>query len=185
MELYVTERLVLRQLDERSAAAVLDYFIRNRYFLTEWEAERPAEFYSLAFQEQSLKNDMTAYLAGSSFKLWIYKKEEPEKVIGCVSFGAIIRGILQSCILGYKLDHSELKKGYITEAIQKALEVIFEVHRLHRVEAPIMPKNVASIAVVKKLGFINEGLARKMIKVNGVWEDHQRWAIVAESSDTF
>jgi [ribosomal protein S5]-alanine N-acetyltransferase len=180
VETYYTERLVLRQLDEHSAVIVLDYFKRNRDFLTEWEAKRPDEFYTLEYQRESLVNDLAAYQAGSSLKLWMFKKEEPEKVIGCISFGAIVRGILQSCILGYKLDEAEVKKGYITEGIRKAIDVMFRVHNLHRIEAPIMPKNEASIGVVKKLGFTNEGISRKMIMVNGVWEDHIRWAVINE-----
>ena len=35
-----------------------------------------------------------------------------------------------------------------------------------------MPKNKASIKVVKKIGFEYEGLGRKYLKINSMWEDH-------------
>ncbi|KNF08661.1 acetyltransferase [Gottschalkia purinilytica] len=66
----------------------------------------------------------------------------------------------------------EVNKGYITEAIKKGIDIMFNNYGLHRIEANIMPKNKPSLRVVGKLGFYNEGLARKYLKINGVWEDH-------------
>lgn len=66
----------------------------------------------------------------------------------------------------------------MTEALHKAIEVVFTEYDLHRVEAPVMPKNKASIKVLKKLGFREEGITKQMLKVNGVWEDHIRWSLL-------
>jgi [ribosomal protein S5]-alanine N-acetyltransferase len=49
---------------------------------------------------------------------------------------------------------------------------MFQELGLHRIEANIMPKNKRSLRVVEKLGFYNEGLAYKYLKINGKWEDH-------------
>lgn len=35
-----------------------------------------------------------------------------------------------------------------------------------------MPKNQRSLMVTEKLGFYNEGIAQKYLKINGIWEDH-------------
>lgn len=35
-----------------------------------------------------------------------------------------------------------------------------------------MPHNHASIKMIKKCGFINEGLATQYLMINGKWEDH-------------
>lgn len=50
--------------------------------------------------------------------------------------------------------------------------IIFDDMKLHRIEANIMPKNKQSLKVVEKLGFYDEGLAYKYLKINGKWEDH-------------
>jgi ribosomal-protein-alanine N-acetyltransferase len=60
----------------------------------------------------------------------------------------------------------------MTEAISAGVSVIFEDYGLHRIEANIMPKNKRSLRVAEKLGFYNEGYAKKYLKINGVWEDH-------------
>jgi ribosomal-protein-alanine N-acetyltransferase len=49
---------------------------------------------------------------------------------------------------------------------------MFGEYGLHRIEANIMPRNAASLRVVEKAGFHREGLAKKYLKINGVWEDH-------------
>jgi ribosomal-protein-alanine N-acetyltransferase len=46
-------------------------------------------------------------------------------------------------------------------------------------EANIQPTNVASIALVKACGFLQEGYSPRYLKINGCWRDHERWAILA------
>ncbi len=62
----------------------------------------------------------------------------------------------------------------MTEAVGKVVEYAFDVLGLHRLEANIMPRNKASLRVVEKLGFSEEGLSRKLLLINGRWEDHVR-----------
>jgi hypothetical protein len=56
----------------------------------------------------------------------------------------------------------------------------FEDLRLHRVQISIIPRNQASRRVAEKLELRNEGLAERYLEINGVWEDHFRFAITAE-----
>ncbi|KXG08939.1 hypothetical protein AT864_02847 [Anoxybacillus sp. P3H1B] len=180
MRVYETDRLRLRELDDTFAETVLRYYEKNRDFLQKWEADRQEHFFTLEYQANRLRQDLELAKAGNLLKLWLFRKDAGDEAptIGCISFSHIIRGIFQSCILGYKLDQEEIKKGYITEALKKGIDIIFNEYRLHRIEAPIMPKNKASIRVVKKLGFECEGIAKKMLKVNGKWEDHIRWVLL-------
>ena len=83
-----------------------------------------------------------------------------------------------SCHLGYKLDKDHINKGFMTEAVKKGIEIIFNEYRLHRIEANIMPHNRGSARVVEKLGFYNEGLARQYLKINNNWEDHIHWVLL-------
>ena len=39
-------------------------------------------------------------------------------------------------------------------------------------EANVMPRNKASLRVLEKNRFVNEGLSKYYLKINGVWEDH-------------
>ncbi|MGQ0453634.1 GNAT family N-acetyltransferase, partial [Bacillus sp. SS-TM] len=122
--------------------------------------------------KQEEKKDIKATESSKALENPQDKKGDDTKIIGCISFNLIVRGIYQSCVLSYKLDKAELNKGYTTEALRKAIQVAFGEFQLHRIEAPIMPRNLASIQVVTKIGFQYEGVSRKMLMVNGVWEDH-------------
>ena len=111
---------------------------------------------------------------GEMFRFWIFKKEEvrDRRTIGTVALSNIVRGGFQSCHLGYKLDETELRKGYMSEAIRGVVDFAFREIDLHRIEANIIPRNAASLGTVEKLGFYHEGLAVKYLQINGRWEDH-------------
>ncbi|MBB6634973.1 GNAT family N-acetyltransferase [Cohnella thailandensis] len=167
-----TARLRLRTLDKSHAEQVRDYFARNRDFLEPWEARRSEEYYTVKTHKKLLAADRESEELGQMFKVWIFKSEEPQRVIGSISLSNIVRGAFLSCHLGYRLDHEEVNKGYMTEALREVIRYAFEGLKLHRIEANIMPRNAASLAVVEKLGFYQEGLARKYLYINGAWEDH-------------
>ena len=57
--------------------------------------------------------------------------------------------------------------------------LIFEL-ALHRVEVNIRPENGASVRVVEKLGFVEEGVARGLLFIDGAWRDHRCFALLAE-----
>jgi len=169
---YETERLLLKILDKSDAELVFDYYLRNKHFLEEWEPLKEKNFYLIDYQQEQLEKDLGNMKNNSLLRLWVFKKQEQKKIIGSIGFNNIVRGAFQSCHLGYKLDQDEINNGYITEAIQKGIDIIFNGFKLHRIEANIMPKNTRSLRVVEKLGFYNEGLAYKYLKIDGKWEDH-------------
>jgi ribosomal-protein-alanine N-acetyltransferase len=83
-----------------------------------------------------------------------------EVIIGTIGFSSIVFGAFQSCYLGYRLDRGELNKGLATEALRATIRFVFTEFRLHRIEANVMPRNVASKKVLENLGFQNEGISR-------------------------
>ncbi len=171
-KVYNTERLILKVLDGSSSQIVLDYYLRNRSFLEEWEPVRSEEFYTKEYQEQQLENDLSMIKDKTLLRLWIFKRNEESRVIGTIGFSNIVWVTFLSCFLGYKLDKDEINKGYMTEAVNKGIEIMFCEYGLHRIEANIIPKNKRSLRVTEKLGFYNEGTALKYLKINGIWEDH-------------
>ncbi|WP_442600690.1 GNAT family N-acetyltransferase [Paenibacillus sp. KN14-4R] len=179
----ITERLILRSIDVSEADQLLDYVIRNKEFLKEWEVVKTSEYFTLEAQQQSITTDNLNMERGLLYKVWIYKRDEPDKIIGSIALSNIVRGAFLSCHLGYRIDQEESNKGYITEGIKQMIEVAFNELQLHRIEANIMPKNAASLKVVEKLGFYHEGLAKKYLKINGKWEDHIHMVLINEEME--
>lgn len=175
---YETDRLLLKVLGPSHAELTLEYYLRNCSFLKVWEPVREEAFFTLEKQRELLTQDQTDFESGRLFRAWIFKKGEEDRAIGTFGFSNIVRGAFLSCFLGYKLDGEETGKGYMAEALQKGISIMFEEYGLHRIEANIMPKNKASLRMVEKLGFCNEGLSRQYLKINGVWEDHIHMALL-------
>jgi len=177
-----TERLVLKVLDENAADQVLDYYERNEEFLGEWEPLKDHEFYTLDYQREALRKELPKITEDGAFRVWLFIKEDAfSRTIGSISLNNIVHGAFLSCHLGYKLDRNEINQGYMTEALKKAIEFTFTTLGLHRIEANILPRNVRSMRVVKKLGFYDEGLAKKYLRINGKWEDHIHMVLLNEA----
>jgi len=171
-DIYETERLVLKILGPTNAELVLNYYLANRAFLAEWEPMRSEDFYTQEYHKKQLQSDLNHIENGNLLRLWLFVKGNVNRIIGCVGFINIVRGAFLSCHLGYKSDKDEINKGYATEAIQKGIDIVFNEFKLHRIEANIMPCNKQSLRVTEKLGFYNEGLAYKYLKISGNWENH-------------
>lgn len=172
-----TERLVLRVVNESATEQVLDYVLRNKQFLEQWEVERTEDYYTLQAQRKLLIDETRKIESGDAFKVWIYKKEQPDRIIGSIGLSNLVRGAFLSCHLGYRVDKDECNKGYMAEALKEVIAYGFNVLGLHRIEANIMPRNKASMKVIENLGFYHEGLALKYLKINGIWEDHVHMVI--------
>jgi ribosomal-protein-alanine N-acetyltransferase len=175
-----TERLALKVLDPSYAARVLAFFTHNREFLREWNPTTTREFYTVGFQREKLAQELDLIREGYLLRLHLFAREDTafERVVGIVALNNIVRGAFQACHLGYQIDERDANKGLITEALRGAIAYAFDQMKLHRIEANIMPRNIRSRRVAEKLGFAEEGLARKYLKINGVWEDHIHYVIL-------
>ena len=101
-------------------------------------------------------------------------------MVGSVNLSQIVRGTFQSAYMGYQVFQPFARQRYMTDAMTLVLRVTFVRLRLHRVEANIQPTNAASIALVKRAGFLKEGYSPRYLKIGGRWRDHERWAMTAE-----
>jgi len=101
-------------------------------------------------------------------------------IVGFFNISEIVRGVFQSAFLSYGAVAVYAGHGYMSEGLELVLARAFTDLRLHRLEANIQPGNTASIALVKRAGFVYEGFAERYLKIGGRWRDHEHWAIRAE-----
>src|SRR6267142_6882373 len=101
-------------------------------------------------------------------------------ILGSMNVSQIYCGGFQGAYLGYYVGAPFAGQGYMTEAIELILRYAFEHLKLHRLEANIQPENLASLALVKRAGFVREGYSRRYLRIGRRWRDHERWAIIAE-----
>lgn len=114
------------------------------------------------------------------FRGLVVCRTDDGQMVGVVNLSEIVGGIFRSAYMGYHVFAPYARQGYMTQAMPLVLAYVFETLRLHRVEANIQPTNTASLALVKRAGFLREGYSPRYLKISGRWRDHERWAITAE-----
>ena len=182
LELF-TDRLRLKVLGPDFASQSLDYYTRNHNFLHEWNPSPTVDFYTLSYHQERLQAELGLMQEGRLARFWLFKREDAAftTAIGNLAFNNIVRGAFQSCHLGYQLDEREINQGFMTEALRCTIAFVFDQLKLHRIEANVMPRNRRSSRVLAKLGFVEEGLARQYLKINGVWEDHIHFVLLNDN----
>ena len=58
------------------------------------------------------------------------------------------------------------------EALTAAIAYMFDVKALHRIQANHLPENARSAALLPRLGFVREGLAKDYLFIANRWRDH-------------
>lgn len=176
-----SERLVLKPLSQSDARGLLDYVNVNREWLAPWEPVHPASYFTTEGQRNILRQCEGERRAETGILFGIYEQGgNPSEILGRISISGIMRGIWQNGFLGYSIAGSRAKRGYITEALLRVVRYGFVDLGLHRLQASIIPRNTASVRVVQKCNFRNEGRAKRYLKINDIWEDHDMYALTFE-----
>ena len=176
-----TQRLELRILRPSQSHIVADYLLRNREFHRPYHQKHEDIYFTSKEQKNYLRSDLDKFFDDTQYSFWISYKESPDRVIGRLSFTAVIRGALSSCLVGYHLDQMEEGKGIMREAMKAGCLYIFQIKHLHRIQADIMPTNVRSVAAAEGCGFRRQGLNDRYMCINGEWQDHYIYALLNEN----
>ncbi|HFS67070.1 MAG TPA: N-acetyltransferase [Flavobacteriia bacterium] len=80
--------------------------------------------------------------------------------------------------IGITISHLEQKKGYAKESIYGILDFLFQIENFHRVKAIVDTKNIASIQLLKSVGFRQEGHFIENIFFNNKWGSEYQFAIL-------
>ncbi len=158
-----------------------DFGLRSREFHAPWDPIRPADYWALPQVAERLRLQAEEVQRQASLCLAFSEMNDPARIIGVSNLRNIIRGAMLGCHLGYALAPEAAGRGYMTEAVARTVRIAFEELALHRVEANVIPRNTRSVAVLERSGFSREGLSPRYLRIAGVWEDHERFAIINEA----
>lgn len=171
----ITGRFSLRAATLPDAAVLAHYYHVNWDHLRPWEPRRRADPRALDYWQAQLRQQEADQVAQSGLMLLIRAKEGADSqadVLGIIRFSQIFRGPFQACYLGFSLAESAVGRGVMQEALTAAIGHMFDDRHLHRVMANYLPRNRRSGALLQRLGFVQEGLAKHYLQINGAWEDH-------------
>lgn len=147
----------------------------SRQHLTPWEPAWSSDDLTKPVFRRRLRAYGRDVRDGLGYSYFV-TESSPQRLVGGIALTNVRRGSSQAATLGYWTGAPFTGRGYMTNAVARILDFAFLELHLHRVEAASMPANAASIRVLEKNGFENEGLARSYLKINGRWEDHLLFA---------
>lgn len=163
------KNISIRNFTPDDAEELLEYYLRNKEHLREFEPVRDASFFTCETQKEILLESYRQLMTGSGSDLGIYIDN---KLIGKAKISNIVYGVFKNGILGYSIDKEYEGRGYMKEAINLVLEYAKEYLDLHRIEASALTTNERSKGVLLACGFEEVGVNKKYLYINGKWSDH-------------
>ena len=144
-------------------------------YLVPWEPSWSHDELSRNAYRRRLRHYQKDLREETAYALFLFRMPD-HRLLGGITISNVRRGVTQTGTLGYWIGERYAGNGHMTEAVRAAVRYMFGALALHRVEAACLPRNVASIRVLEKVGFQQEGLARRYLKINGAWQDHLLYA---------
>jgi len=177
----IGRRIVLRPLTLGDFDQWREVRRRNQEWLTKWEPQRlpghpdaveDRDAFAIRCSARQRERQLgTAY----GFGVFV-----DGAFAGEINLSSVQRGPFQSAYVGYWIDERHAGHGYTPEAVVLMTRFAFDDLHLHRIQISIIPRNSASRRVVEKLDIRSEGTAERYLEINGVWEDHMRFAVTIE-----
>lgn len=169
---FQTARVQIQHLSQTSSAKILDYYRHNEAFLAPTSALKAKDFYTLPYWQTQIDRSKTECQEGSAIRFIVYVNQDPETIIGTANITQIFRGAFQAAYLGFSLCAEHQGKGIMQEAISPILSYAFDDLNIHRIMANHLTDNHRSGALLARLGFEIEGIAKAYLHINGAWRDH-------------
>jgi ribosomal-protein-alanine N-acetyltransferase len=174
-------RIMLRPLTVNDFPSWQEVRRRNGDWLTKWEPSRlpgqpdvveDRDAFAVRCSARQRERQLGTGFGFGIFVVGVFAGE--------VNLSSVQRGPFQSAYVGYWIDEKHAGNAYVPEALAVLMRFVFDELRLHRMQIAIIPRNGNSRRVVEKLGVRQEGVAERYLEINGVWEDHVRYAVTSE-----
>ena len=169
-------RVGLRPITRHDRAAWLEVRSRNAAWLAPWEATPPRDGGRVLTFAQMVRSLRAQARQGTMLPFVV---TYDDRLVGQVTVGGITWGSLASAHVGYWVDQRVAGRGVMPTAVALVTDHCFGTVGLHRLEVNIRPENAASLRVVEKLGFREEGTREAFLHIAGAWRDHRSFAVTA------
>lgn len=163
----------IRKLEEYDLDSMYEIFMNpesTKYWLTKCNSKEEVDF--------MMKIEYLSYYRRGLMHPYVIVLDE--KVIGILNFNDEFDGIGRvGFILNQKYEHH----GYMTQALEKLIEIGFNQCDYHRIEALVFPQNIKSKKTLERVGFIKEACMSSYLRHEEQLYDIDLYAIVRRESN--
>ena len=153
----------------------------SRAFLSKWEPVWAEDELTRGAFRRRIKRYQKETRLDSAYVFFVFRKSDDRLMGGC-TLSNVRRGVTQCCALGYWIGAPFARQGSMHDALAALVPFVFKTLGMHRIEAACVPDNAPSRNLLAKLGFREEGLARKYLLINGVWADHILFGLLEDEA---
>jgi ribosomal-protein-alanine N-acetyltransferase len=171
-----TERLILREWDITDAPDLFAFYSKED--VLRYTPVKP--HVTLEDSEASIERFRKRFREANTGVIWAIELKENGRVIGECAVNHWIPKYFRAD-LGYSFNPDYSGKGYAREAVGRIVNYLFtefDQFKLNRLEAITDPRNTASIKLLEKLGFIQEGILRDYEYEKGEFVDSVMYAML-------
>lgn len=150
----------------------------SRHFLRPWEPTWPRDDLTRMAFRRRLRRYHREIRADEGYAVFVFEREHGA-LVGGITLAHVKRGVTQSCSMGYWAGERYAGRGLMSDAVRTLVPFCFQTLGLNRIEAASLPHNERSIRLLKRIGFTEEGYARRFLCIDGAWRDHILFGLVA------
>jgi ribosomal-protein-alanine N-acetyltransferase len=108
---------------------------------------------------------------------WIIRKKSTLNIIGYTGYWRMRKEDVRAEI-GYAMKPEYWGNGFMQEALNKVIDFGINEFCIHSIEANVNPKNLSSIKLLEKVGFIKEAYFREDYLYNGKFCDSAIYSLL-------
>ena len=173
-----TERMVIRCYNPNDARLLEKSVQESKAHLLPWMPWAGAEPEEIQKKIDRLRGMRANFDLGKEYVFGIFNKSETELIGGSGLHRRVGDKALE---IGYWINVNFIKQGYATEMTKALTKVAFEIEKVNRVEIHCDPNNLASAAIPKKLGYVNEATLRhRTVTFSGESRGTMIWSMLLE-----
>jgi ribosomal-protein-alanine N-acetyltransferase len=169
--LYRADRVVVARPSPEDESEVIDAVRRSAALHHPWASPPDTPERYRAYLVRIRRREHFGFLA---------RHVDDGSVVAIANINNVVFGAFRSGYLGYYVFSGHEGQGLMTETLSGLLQFAFGPMGLHRLEANIQPANTASVQLVERCGFRREGYSPRYLRIDGEWQDHERWAVTAD-----
>lgn len=144
--------------------------IKNQSFLKPWEPKWAIDALSKKAFEARVNQVKSGARLKSGFSYLLTHKEAG--IIGGIGLHNIRFGAALTGTIGYWLSQEHNGKGYMHAALDRICQFGFHTQKLVRLESACLQQNHRSVKLLESCGFINEGIGKSYLEIDGKRQDH-------------
>ena len=163
----VDEQIELALIGHQHAQPLYEIIDQNREFLERW-LPWVDNTKAVSDTEAFIRSSLHDYADGKSMTCVI---EYNQVAVGVISYNSINHN-LAKVEVGYWLAAKYNGKGIVTRCCQFLIHYAFESLAMQKVQIAAAEENIASRAVIERLGFTLEGIVSRAESINGRVVDH-------------